>query len=136
MYKSFTVKTKERTEVIEITQTVQSIVDEQGVSSGICCVFIPHTTAGIMINERCDGDVAQDITTKLDELVPRSSEFRHCEGNSDAHIKASLIGTSRNVIIAEGRLLLGTWQGLFFFEFDGPRTRTVWIQILREETEG
>lgn len=130
MYKSFTVSTTQRSQVIDITETVQSIVEEQGVSSGLCCVFVPHTTAGIIINECCDQDVVLDIAAKLDELVPRNSRFRHFEGNSDAHIKASLIGTSQQIIVAEGRLLLGTWQGIFFFEFDGPRTRTVWVRVI------
>ena len=128
-----TLQTTQRTQFIDITREIQSIVTKQGVSTGLCCVFVPHTTAGVTINERCDPDVVEDMVQRLNELVPQSPEFRHSEGNSDAHIKASLVGASATIIISQGQLRLGTWQGIFFCEFDGPRRRRVWAQILKEE---
>ncbi len=122
--------TRKRTEFIDITRQVQQAVTESGVQSGICVVYVPHTTAACTINEHADPDVARDIIGKLAELAPEEANYRHIEGNADAHIKAALCGTSEMVIIEDGKLQLGTWQGIFFCEFDGPRSRRVWVKIV------
>lgn len=120
-----TVITRQRTELQSITAAVSGLVRQQGWQDGILTVFVPHTTAGITINENADPDVARDMTWFFDELVPNSPRFRHAEGNSDSHIKASLTGSSLQVVVRSGKLWLGTWQGIYFCEFDGPRSRTV-----------
>jgi secondary thiamine-phosphate synthase enzyme len=127
MIKQFTIKTSKRNEFVDITAQVQEIVRE--VSEGVVTVFVPHTTTGITINENADPDVPRDILKKLEELIPQQDNYSHMEGNSDAHIKASLYGSSVRVIIQNGHLLLGTWQSIFFCEFDGPRTRMFYIQV-------
>jgi secondary thiamine-phosphate synthase enzyme len=127
MIKQFTIKTSKRNEFVDITAQVQEIVRE--VSEGVVTVFVPHTTTGITINENADPDVPRDILKKLEELIPQQDNYSHMEGNSDAHIKASLFGSSVRVIIQNGQLLLGTWQSIFFCEFDGPRTRMFYIQV-------
>lgn len=123
----FAVRTSRRIEMIDITRQVQDCVSESGVTDGICTVFIPHTTAGVTINENADPSVVRDITEKLSRLIPEHDGYAHSEGNSDAHIKASLMGFSLQVIVERGRLRLGTWQGIYFCEFDGPRSRRVWV---------
>jgi len=131
MKKIFTVSTGARTEFRDITSEIQKAVAESGVKSGVCKVFIPHTTAGVTVNENADPNVIRDIDMMLDELIPWShSSFRHSEGNSAAHIKSSLTGCSAEIIIEEGKLQLGTWQSVFFCEFDGPRIRKVWVKII------
>jgi len=131
--KRFKIGTKSRDEMIDITSQVQAYVDETAVQTGVCVVYIPHTTAGITINENADPDVQHDIIEHLDQIIPwRARYFQHAEGNSAAHIKASLFGSSVNVIIENGRLALGTWQSVFFCEFDGPRTRNFLVKILRD----
>lgn len=132
MIKSFSLHTHKRNEFVAITPQVQSFVKESGVLSGLCVVYIPHTTAGITINENADPAVKQDITSYLSKLIPLEPSFTHSEGNSDAHIKASLMGFSVHLIIEKGQLVLGTWQELYFCEFDGPRDRTIYVKILRE----
>jgi secondary thiamine-phosphate synthase enzyme len=127
MIKQFTIKTSKRNEFVDITAQIQEIVGE--VSEGVVTVFVPHTTTGITINENADPDVPRDILKKLEKLIPQSDNYSHMEGNSDAHIKASLFGSSVRVIIQNGQLLLGTWQSIFFCEFDGPRTRMFYIQV-------
>jgi secondary thiamine-phosphate synthase enzyme len=127
MIKQFTIKTSKRNEFIDITKNIQSVAE--GVSEGVMTVFSPHTTTAITINENADPDVPRDILKKLEELIPQRGNFAHMEGNSDAHIKASLFGSSVRVIIKDGQLLLGTWQSIFFCEFDGPRTRTFYVQV-------
>ncbi len=127
---SFTIKTAAHSEMIDITGLIQEIIVRQGVRSGICHVFVPHTTAAVTINENADPDVPQDILVILNKLIPLQGDYRHLEGNSAAHVKASLFGASETVLIEEGRLLLGTWQSLFFCEFDGPRTRKVIVNLL------
>jgi secondary thiamine-phosphate synthase enzyme len=127
MIKQFTIKTSKRNEFVDITAQVQEIVGE--VSEGVVTVFVPHTTTGITINENADPDVPRDILKKLEKLIPQQDNYSHMEGNSDAHIKASLFGSSVRVIIQNGQLLLGTWQSIFFCEFDGPRTRMFYIQV-------
>lgn len=123
------VKTNSKEEFVDLTSHVRESVNSSGVKNGICLVYVPHTTAGITINENADPSVCKDILMALKNLVPDSWPFTHTEGNSPAHIKASLIGPSVNVIVENGHLSLGTWQGLFFCEFDGPRRRRVFIEI-------
>lgn len=120
----------ERNNWIEVTGNVRDLVRESGVRNGLCVVYCPHTTAGITINENADPDVVRDLIFALEKTYPDRAEFRHSEGNSAAHLKASVIGSSATVIIRDGRLLLGTWQGIYFCEFDGPRTRRFYIEIL------
>jgi len=124
------VRTGSRVQFLEITNRVNEIIDRSGVQEGVAVVSVPHTTAGITINEAADPSVVQDITAKLSELAPHHGSYKHSEGNSDAHIKTSLVGSSVHLIISRGSLVLGTWQGVFFCEFDGPRTRKVQVQIL------
>ena len=117
--------------MVNIDRQVQKAVDESGIAEGICVIFIPHTTAGVTINENADPSVMRDIVMELGKLVPYADGYAHAEGNSDAHIKSSLVGCEQMVIVSGGRLQLGTWQSLFFCEFDGPRTRSVWVQVLK-----
>jgi len=130
MSNSFTVPTSGQCQFIDITSQVQMAVTDAGLTDGAVAVFVPHTTAGITINENADPSVQQDILSHLDEMVPASRAFRHSEGNSPAHIKASLMGSSVLVAVAAGGLRLGTWQSIYFCEFDGPRTRQVWLTIV------
>jgi secondary thiamine-phosphate synthase enzyme len=126
----FGVSTRGRNEMIDITSQVQAIVGGSGVRDGEAVVFCPHTTAAITINENADPDVPHDILLTLDALMPQSrSGYRHCEGNSDAHCKSSLVGASEHILVHGGRLTLGTWQGVFFCEFDGSRSRKVIVQV-------
>ena len=129
MIKNISIKTASRTEFVNITSSVQKAVSESGIKSGICYVYVPHTTAGITINEGADPSVVKDILTTLNKLVPHKAGYLHMEGNSDAHIKTSLVGASQSIIIEDGKLLLGTWQAVFFCEFDGPRTRKVRLHL-------
>jgi len=126
-----TLKTTGRNQFIDITRQVESIVLQSGVKSGICVIYAPHTTAGITINENADPTVRKDIINALEKLVPwREPFYEHAEGNSAAHIKSSLIGCNQTVIVQNGKLLLGTWQGIYFCEFDGPRTRRVFVKVI------
>ncbi len=127
---TFTVKTNTRSEFVDITRTVQSAVDASGVRQGICLVHVPHTTAGVTINENADPAVKADILDWLEKAVPRRGGYRHSEGNSDAHIKASLMGPSLGVPVEGGRLVLGTWQSIYLCEFDGARSRQVHVQVV------
>jgi len=124
-----TVKTSARFEMIDITGRAAALVRESGIKQGICHVFVPHTTAAVTINENADPDVPRDILAALDRIVPLSEGYRHAEGNSAAHIKASLFGASATVLIDDGALVLGTWQSLFLCEFDGPRTKNVLVKL-------
>jgi len=126
---SLSVKTTARSEMVDITSSVQKEISRAGVSDGVCVVYVPHTTAGITINEGADPSVCRDIIEKLNDLVPPNAGYRHMEGNADSHIKASLMGSSVSVMVEKGRLLLGTWQKIFFCEFDGPRTRKVYLKL-------
>ncbi|RLC09573.1 MAG: YjbQ family protein [Deltaproteobacteria bacterium] len=123
------IKTHRRNELVDITSTIRGLIDESGVSEGICHIFVPHTTAAVTINEKADPAVATDISNTLEKMVPAGWEYRHAEGNSDSHVKSSLVGASEFVIITEGRPLLGTWQAVFFCEFDGPRSRHCVVRI-------
>ncbi len=127
----FPVTTRSREEFIDITQLVAEAVHKEKVENGVCFVFCPHTTAALTINEDADACVRRDMISYLRKLVPQSQAYTHREGNSDAHIKSSLLGNSLQVIVQGGTLRLGTWQGVYFCEFDGPRSRTVWVQIIR-----
>ena len=126
---SFTIRTTARCEMIDITGLVAAAIREKGIKNGICHLFVPHTTAAVTINENADPDVPRDILAALDRIVPLADGYRHAEGNAAAHIKASLFGASQAVFIESGRLVLGTWQSLFFCEFDGPRTRKVLVGL-------
>ncbi|MGD1119318.1 MAG: secondary thiamine-phosphate synthase enzyme YjbQ [Dehalococcoidales bacterium] len=128
------IKTHAQTEFQEITAQIREVVKESKIESGICIVYVPHTTAGVMINEHADPDVVEDIAAQLEKLAPRHAAYKHGEGNAAAHIKASLIGTSATVPIQYGDLALGTWQGIFFGEFDGPRNRNVLVKIIGDQT--
>ena len=125
--KVLSISTGNRTDLVNVTGLVQDAARELGVRDGALTVFVPHTTAGITINENADPDVVRDITTALDRLVPWRGDYHHGEGNSAAHIKASLMGSSVRVLVNGGHLQLGTWQGIYFCEFDGPRHREVWV---------
>jgi len=127
---SISVKTRSRVQMIDITSEVQKEVANAGLEAGVCMVYVPHTTAAVTINEGADPDVCRDVETKLSELVPANAGYRHMEGNADSHIKASLIGPSVLVIVEGGRLVLGTWQKIFFCEFDGPRTRKAYVKVV------
>jgi len=127
---SISIKTDTRVDMVDITPPVQTEVSKAGVKDGICIVYVPHTTAGITINEGADPAVCTDIIRKLNELVPPNDNYRHMEGNADSHIKASIMGSSVTVPVENGMLVLGTWQKVFFCEFDGPRTRKVYVRVL------
>jgi secondary thiamine-phosphate synthase enzyme len=125
-----TIHSTDQTEIIDITRKVQSVADKSSINNGLCLIFVPHTTAAVTINENADPDVKSDILKEINKVIPFSDSYRHMEGNSAAHIKASLFGSSGTVIIQNGNFQLGTWQGIFFCEFDGPRTRQIWISLL------
>ena len=126
---AFTISTGGQTDWIDITSHVQKIVTASGVREGICVVFVPHTTAAVTINENADPDVPHDVDFALNMISPNRREFRHGEGNSAAHTKSSVISPSLTLIVTDGNLLLGTWQGIWFTEFDGPRTRKVYVRV-------
>ena len=127
----FTVKTSRRTELRKITSDVAEIVARHGAVSGVCHVYVPHTTAGVTINEGADSDVAHDIELTFDRMAPRDAAgYRHAEGNSDSHVKTAMVGSSQTVLIENGRLVLGRWQAIFLCEFDGPRTREVIVRVV------
>lgn len=130
MVKEFSVKTRSKTDFIDITPEIERVIRESGTKEGICTVFIPHTTAAVTINENADPDVVRDMSMAFDKIVPwADSEYRHMEGNSAAHLKSSLIGCSETLLLRGGRLVLGRWQSVYFCEFDGPRLRNVYIKI-------
>jgi secondary thiamine-phosphate synthase enzyme len=130
MVRYINVRSKSRNEFIDITEMVQEVVKEAGITKGICYLYVPHTTAGITINEGADPSVQRDIVNALSRLVPHEMNYFHREGNADAHIKTTLVGSSLNIIVEEGKLLLGTWQSVFFCEFDGPRHRRIAIKFI------
>ncbi len=125
----FEVGTPRRECFVDVTDRAAGAVKEAGIEEGLCTVFVPHTTAAVTINENADPDVARDVVDFLGKLVPQSTRFRHAEGNSDAHVKASLLGSSVQVPVEGGRLVLGTWQGIYLAEFDGPRRRRVCVVV-------
>ena len=136
IFEEFRIKTPEREVLLEITNEITQIVKKSNINEGTCSVFVPHTTAGITINENADRSVMKDIANYLNKLIPKGGglgySFKHGEGNSDAHIKCLLTGNSIDVLIHNGKLMLGTWQGIVFAEYDGPRSRKVYVQITGE----
>ena len=133
MIQTVQVKSSRRTDFIDITHSVQEVIQKLGVGEGVCHLFIPHTTAAVTINENADPSVTRDILMMLNKLIPSEDDYRHLEGNSPAHIKSSLLGCSETVLVESGKLVLGTWQGIFFCEFDGPRSRKVYVKVVKEE---
>jgi secondary thiamine-phosphate synthase enzyme len=129
------VKTDRRTQLVDVTAQVQKVVAASGVARGVCYLYVPHTTAAITINECADPDVARDVEGALDRLIPKTGPFRHSEGNSDSHVKALLVGTSQMVLVEDGKLALGRWQGVFFCEFDGPRDRRLQVKVVADEAK-
>lgn len=127
---TFSVKTDKHTQMKDITGLVRDAVRESGVKDGLCIVFIPHTTAAVTINENADPDVVRDLNMELGKIIPWEDGYHHMEGNSAAHLKSSLVGASEKIIIEDGRLLLGTWQGIYFCEYDGPRQRKAIVKII------
>ena len=125
----FRVKTLKREVLVNITSEINNIVKNTSINEGVCRIFVPHTTAGVTINENADPAVMKDIISYLNKLIPQRAGFSHMEGNSDAHIKSSLTGSSLDVIIHKGKLVLGTWQGCYLAEFDGPRNRKIYVQV-------
>jgi secondary thiamine-phosphate synthase enzyme len=130
MLKEIIIQTNTQTQILDITTQVQKVVGESGIAEGLCCVFVSHTTAGVTINENADPSVKQDIVMELNKVIPFDDNYSHLEGNSAAHIKASIIGSSVNIPVKNNYLLLGTWQGICFCEFDGPRQRHFYIKII------
>ncbi|MBT8042123.1 MAG: secondary thiamine-phosphate synthase enzyme YjbQ [Pontiella sp.] len=130
--KNFSVQTRSRTDFVRIDHQVAELIADEGIAEGVVTVFIPHTTAGVTINENADPDVTADMELVLDRVVPWEGGYRHLEGNTAAHVKASMVGSSVQVIVSGGKLMLGTWQSLYFCEFDGPRTRQVWVKGIAE----
>lgn len=128
----FKAETEEHTQMTDITEQVQEIVTFSGTSAGLCMVYVPHTTAAVAINENADPDVQKDIKKELEKIVPWNDDFAHSEGNSAAHVKATLTGPSESVIVRNRKLLLGQWQGIYLMEFDGPRERTVYVKVMSD----
>lgn len=124
------IKTTKRIEFVDITSLIRKAIEQEGIRKGICVAFVPHTTAGITVNENADPSVVRDINYVLNRLVPERSDYHHLEGNADAHAKASIVGSSVSLIIENNSLRLGTWQGVYFCEFDGPRNRYLWLQFI------
>ncbi len=129
--KTFTVQTSTTVQFINIDRQIEQIIAESGIDSGICVVFVPHTTAGVTINENADPDVVRDMTMEMNKIVPFNDGYHHMEGNSAAHIKSSLFSPSLTVIIENGRMVMGTWQSIYFCEFDGARTRKVIVKLIK-----
>ena len=127
---TLTVRSREHDDVIDVTDQVAQVVSESGVTTGLCHVYVPHTTAGVFINENADPDVKADVVARLEALVPWDNHYRHAEGNAAAHIKSTLIGTSQTIPVRNGRLALGRWQAIYFAEFDGPRERHFEVTVL------
>jgi secondary thiamine-phosphate synthase enzyme len=131
VFQTLSVRTNTRTELLDLTSQVQDVVNQSGVSEGLCHVFVPHTTAAVTINENADPSVKADILMVLNKIISDREPYRHQEGNSPAHVKASVIGPHLTVLVSKGRLVLGTWQGIFFCEFDGPRSRRLHVKVVR-----
>jgi secondary thiamine-phosphate synthase enzyme len=132
MLERIEIKTQKQIELIDITRQINDVIAKSGVQNGICIVFVPHTTAGVTINENADPDVVRDIIESINKTVPFDADYKHIEGNSPAHIKSSLFGPDLTVIIEKGTILLGVWQGIYFCEFDGPRNRKLFLKVLEE----
>ena len=130
MVEQLEIRTPKRSALVQITTQIQRLVTKSGIEEGICYIFVPHTTAGVIINEKADPSVQSDLLAELEKIVPWVDRYEHIEGNSAAHIKTSIAGATRFVFVSEGTLKLGTWQGIYLAEFDGPRTRKVWIKVI------
>lgn len=130
MIKKISIHTNSQAELVDITPQVEESINQSKVKNGICMIFVPHTTAAITINENYDSSVKEDIINILEKLIPHNDRYSHTEGNADAHIKAAIIGSSRTVLVEDGKAVFGRWQGIFFCEFDGPRRRYIYIKIL------
>ena len=130
MIKKLEIKTNSRSEIIDITDKIQKIISDSKIKSGICIIYVPHTTAGITVNENYDPSVRTDILDYLEKIAPPSARYRHTEGNADSHIKTSVVGSSATLVIEDGKILLGSWQGIMFCEFDGPRNRKLVVKII------
>ncbi|MFC1917145.1 secondary thiamine-phosphate synthase enzyme YjbQ [Chloroflexota bacterium] len=128
------IRTQSRTDFQDITPEVQDIISRNDINNGICHIFIPHTTAGVTINEHADPSVMEDIAAQMENLAPQHGNYRHMEGNSPAHMKSSLVGNTATVFVEQEKLVMGTWQGIFFCEFDGPRTRSVLVKVTADQT--
>ena len=128
------VKTSRRTELVDITYSIQQAASACKIEDGICFISVPHTTAGVTINENADPSVKRDITAVLNKLVPKDAGYAHSEGNSDSHVKSSILGSCLQVFVEQGKLCLGTWQGIFFVEADGPRRRQVWVKFISSQS--
>jgi secondary thiamine-phosphate synthase enzyme len=131
MIKKTKVSTKKRIQMVDITAEIQEVISKAKMDEGLVHVYCPHTTAAITVNENCDESVQKDISETLGSLIPHHSDYAHTEGNADAHIKAAIMGSSRTLFVQDGKISLGTWQGVFFCEFDGPRTREIWLRIVK-----
>jgi secondary thiamine-phosphate synthase enzyme len=127
------VKTQRRTQLVDVTESVERVVSGSRVASGVCYVYVPHTTAGVIVNEHADPDVATDLEGIFDRLVPHLGPYRHAEGNTDSHAKAVMVGTSQVIFVEKGKLALGIWQGVFLCEFDGPRERKIWVKVVGDQ---
>jgi secondary thiamine-phosphate synthase enzyme len=136
MFKKIEIQTRNKVDLIDITDRVQDAIREKQVSEGVCFVYCPHTTAGIVLNENWDADVEKDLAMVLGKIVPDDLPYRHGEGNSPAHIKSVLVGSDHFIFVQNGQLQMGRWQGVFLAEFDGPRHRTVWVKVQSEATSG
>ncbi len=132
--KKYTIRTSQRIDIVDITPLIRTCLQELQARDGILTVFCPHTTAGITVNENADPDVRRDLSAFLSRTIPEHGPYTHAEGNSDAHIKSTLTNSAQQLIVADCRLQLGTWQGVFFMEYDGPRTREVWMQFVGESS--
>jgi len=133
MIHTFQVRTSKQNEFVDITGLVEEAAQKTGAEDGVCIIYVPHTTAAITINENADPSVPKDIIMELNKIVPIEDQYHHLEGNSAAHLKSSLLGCSQTVLIESGKLALGTWQGIFFCEFDGPRNRKVYVKVMKSE---
>ena len=129
MLNQLEIASRSHTQLLDVTERVQRAVTESGVGDGVCCLFVPHTTAGLLINENYDPSVGQDLLAVLERLAPREGRYHHTEGNADAHIKVALVGSSASIPVRQGKLALGSWQGIFLAEFDGPRTRRLVVTV-------
>jgi secondary thiamine-phosphate synthase enzyme len=131
-YQEISIRSRSRTELLDITDRLNKMIRDGGVQDGLMFVFVPHTTAAVTINENADPSVQKDILSELNRIVPLNGSFRHTEGNSAAHVKCTLLGPSQTLLVEKGRLVLGTWQGVYFCEFDGPRARKIWVKIISD----
>jgi secondary thiamine-phosphate synthase enzyme len=132
MIEKISVKTHQRNELCDITKQIRHIVEKQNVNAGLLHIFCPHTTAALTVNENCDPAVQTDISNTLNKLIPANKGYAHTEGNADAHVKSAITGSSQTLFIENGNICFGTWQGVYLCEFDGPRTREVWVKIIKE----